>query len=82
MKCSECRYMELSGYCLSNGNNNSNPRGHCYCTHPKAEETFARVCPKSPRMPGFIGYTAMGGTLPQIKTAPRWCPLREELAKQ
>nr|DAI03627.1 MAG TPA: hypothetical protein [Caudoviricetes sp.] len=48
------------------------------CEHPKAVETFERVCPHSPRMAAFIAFTKPGGELPAIKTSPRWCPLRED----
>lgn len=37
-----------------------------------------RVCPRSPRMAGFIDFTAPGENVPKIKTSPRWCPLRTE----
>lgn len=39
--------------------------------------SFRRVCPKSPRLEAFIGFTKPGGKTPVIKTSPRWCPLRE-----
>ena len=54
------------------------PRGDCMCKHPDALETFKRVCPRSPRMAGFIDFTAPGENVPKIKTSPRWCPLRTE----
>lgn len=76
--CKECLYMRVTGRAICNGNNNGRPRGDCFCTHPEAQESFMRVCPQSPKMATFIGYTPMGGTKPQIKTSPRWCPLREK----
>lgn len=80
--CSECLYMELSGRANITGKNMyiGGPRGYCMCKHPDAEETFKRVCPRSHRMAGFIDFTAPGGNVPQIKTSPRWCPLRHRLA--
>lgn len=75
--CAECVHMRMTGRAERTGNNDGNPRGECYCKHPEAEKTFRRICPRSPRAPGFIGFTKMGGDKPQIKTAPRWCPLRE-----
>ena len=76
--CSECRHMKVTGRAKLTANSwgRKGPRGDCKCTHPDAEETFKRVCPRSPRMAGFIGFTAPGGNVPQIKTSPRWCPLR------
>lgn len=74
--CRECVCMELTGLAISNGNNSGNPRRGCRCRHPKAKEIFKIVCPRSPREPAFIGFTSMGGNEPQIKTSPRWCPLR------
>ena len=76
--CRQCEYMKLIGRARITGNSRlEGPRGDCMCEHPKAVETFERVCPRSPRMAGFIGYTAPGGNVPQTKTSPRWCPLRE-----
>ena len=53
------------------------PRSSCMCRHPEAVASFRRVCPKSPRLEAFIGFTKPGGKTPVIKTSPRWCPLRE-----
>ncbi len=75
--CGTCPHMRMIGRARRDGNNGGNPRGDCVCGHPDAEEAFHRVCPRSPRMAGFIGFTPMGGDKPQIKTSPRWCPLRE-----
>lgn len=76
--CSDCRHMKVTGWAKLTANSwgRKGPRGDCMCKHPEAEETFKRVCPHSPRMAGFIGFTAPGGNVPQIKTSPRWCPLR------
>lgn len=72
-KCSDCKLM------LTLGRSNSQAtRANCYCGHRAAVDTFKRVCPKSPRTPGFIGFTAPWGDKPQIKTSPKWCPLRPE----
>lgn len=78
--CCNCGYMKLTGRARVTRNNLylKGPRGDCFCSHPKARETFARVCPRSHRMEGFIGHTAPGGNLPTIKTSPKWCPLRPE----
>lgn len=78
--CKTCQYMNMTARARVTGNNFARglPRGSCVCKHPEAVSTFNRVCPRSPRMAGFIGYTALGGNTPQIKTAPRWCPLRQK----
>lgn len=76
--CKWCNYMSLEGYAQATLKNNYNPRGSCYCKHPEAEKNFKKLFPKSPKMPTFIAYTKMGGKLPQIKTCPKWCPLKEE----
>ena len=70
-KCRECRYMKQYGRATST-------RMECMCLHKKAVETFKKVSPRSPRMPGFICYTECGTKEPQTKTSPKWCPLRFE----
>lgn len=77
-KCSGCEHMEMAyrARITMNQPYGQMPRGGCHCRHPKARETFMRVCPRSPRIPGFIGFTKLGGDVPDIKTSPRWCPLR------
>lgn len=79
-KCSTCIFMEVQGRAkmTANGFVEKGTRGDCVCSHPKALEAFRRVCPQSPRAPGFIGYTDPGGDVPRIKTSPRWCPLKAE----
>jgi hypothetical protein len=76
--CRQCEYMTLIGRARITGNSlQEGPRGDCMCEHPKAVETFERVFPRSPRMAAFIGFTKPGEEYPNIKTSPRWCPLRE-----
>lgn len=76
--CRQCEYMKLIGRARITGNSlPEGPRGDCMCEHPKAVETFERVLPRSPRMAAFIGFTKPGEEYPNIKTSPRWCPLRE-----
>lgn len=70
-KCSDCKLMKAF-------RRNGASRGSCYCEHISAEKIFKRVYPKSPRMPGFIGFTEPWGDKPQIKTSPKWCPLRSK----
>lgn len=78
--CRTCYYMRLIGRANITGNNRylKGPRGDCHCKHPEALAAFQKVCPRSPRMAGFIGFTAPGENVPQIKTSPKWCPLRDE----
>ena len=78
--CKTCYYMRMIGRARITGNNDvkKGPRGRCMCEHPESIQTFKRVCPRSPSMPGFIGFTEPGGLTPQIKTSPKWCPLRKE----
>lgn len=72
-RCQECNYMSLIGRAEHNGNNRGlkGPRANCYCTHPKATD-------RCPRTTGFIDCTPPGENVPKIKTAPRWCPRRQE----
>jgi hypothetical protein len=80
--CRKCEHMKLTGRAINNGNNRGlkGPRAGCMCEHSDAVKTFNRVCPRSPRMAGFIGYTNPGGNVPQTKTSPRRCPLRNSPA--
>lgn len=76
--CRSCNFMRVTGYAKTTGNNRhlKGPRGGCMCEHPDAVKTFNKVCPRSPRMAAFIGYTPPGETKPAIKTSPTWCPMR------
>ncbi len=78
--CRTCDFMQMTGRARITRNNLhlKGARGECMCGHPKARYTFEKVCPRSKRMAGFIGFTAPGENLPQIKTCPKWCPLRLE----
>lgn len=79
-KCNSCEHMMILGRARQNGNNRGlkGPRAKCFCEHPKANETFQRMFPRSPRMVGFIGFTPPGESCPACKTAPKWCPKRQE----
>lgn len=76
--CADCDYMVLAGRAKRTANNlfRAGARAACYCGHPGAEKSFHEVCPNSGRMPGFINYTEPGGDVPNMKTSPRWCPMR------
>ena len=83
-RCANCDHLHV-GLCANvTGNNRgrgAHPRRPCHCEHPEAVKTFNKVCPRSPRMAGFIAYTTMNDHLPQIKTSPKWCPLRHQEAE-
>lgn len=63
MKCSEC---ELRKFARQN-----NGIGRHYCTHPKAAASVNAEA-------RLICKTERGGHGIQIKTTPRWCPIKTE----
>lgn len=78
-KCRECQYMCVTGYANVTANNRyrgKHPRGYCMCEHPKGRYMFCKMFPRSHRLAGFIGFTSMDDEKPQIKTCPKWCPLK------
>lgn len=79
--CKPCIYLDITSFARTTSRNShlKGPRGNCVCRHPAAVDTFKKVCPKSPRMAGFIGFTDPGEYAPQIKTSPKWCPLRHQV---
>ena len=78
--CRSCNFMQVTRYAKTTGNNRhlKGSRGDCMCQHPNAVKTFNKVCPRSPRMAAFIGYTPPGEIKPVLKTSPTWCPMRLE----
>ena len=70
--CRSCKFMRVTSYAKTTGNNRhlKGSRGNCMCKHPNAVKTFNKVCPRSPRMAAFIGYTSPGETKPALKTSP------------
>lgn len=50
-------------------------RYQCYCEHPRALESFKKYGGTSSDR--FISFTKKYDTVPAIKTAPRWCPLKK-----
>ena len=70
MRCKDCVY------CRDLGRNNHAYRHMFICIHPLAEHSFKTVCPRSNRMPGFIGFGKKFEFNPDIQSAPRWCPLK------
>ena len=83
-KCAGCPYVRLSGVARATGNNShlGDPQSEFMCDHPEAVSNFNRICPRSPKMAGFIGYSEPGRFVPAIKTSPRWCPLRDHKGVQ
>lgn len=77
--CAGCAHMKMDGRANTTGNNRHlrGPRGYCMCKHPDAFESFHNLDPVPNRLACFIDFTAPGGSVPQIKTSPKWCPLRE-----
>lgn len=69
-ECKGCKHLNIYG------STHGGVRGLCYCGHPKALAAFKRYSNGSNREPGFIAYTVGWGQEPDIKTSPRWCPLR------
>lgn len=78
-KCVGCHYAKLTSTARATGNNRhlGGPRSEFMCRHQDAEKVFKQVCPRSYKMPGFIGFSHPGKIVPAIKTSPRWCPLRD-----
>ncbi len=76
IRCATCPLMNLTGRARRTRSNShmALPRGNCFCEHPDAIAAFEMICPRSPRMAGFIAFTAKGTDNPDIKTAPKWCP--------
>ena len=74
--CATCPMMEITGRarCTDNNFHLSQPRGSCYCGHKEADAAFRLICPGSGRASGFIAFTRGATNVPDIKTAPRWCP--------
>lgn len=76
IRCATCPMMKMSGRARYTANNShlALPRGDCFCKHPDAHSAFELICPCSPSMACFIGYTQGASDKPDIKTTPRWCP--------
>lgn len=51
-------------------------RGQCYCLHSEALAAHEFLRHQSNREAGFVAFTKMDESKPDIKTAPRWCPRR------
>lgn len=78
IRCSACPYLIVP---IRNNVSTSNvgmsrPRGCCYCNHPNAPTELDKIVPGTAVGPGFIAYTKGYSDVPNIKTAPRWCPIK------
>lgn len=74
MKCINCKYAKTYYPIGING-----MRNRVICEHPDQEYIY-EYC-RSHRvaaMPGFIGFTKPFSNELNIKTSPRWCPLKKE----
>lgn len=69
-KCRNCSHMDAQAP------RHGGLRCPCYCGHPKAKKAFHELCPKSNRDPCFIAFSIAFEYVPEIKTCPRWCPLK------
>lgn len=67
-KCKECRYLE------TRHSTRGGIRMHCCCEHPRMKKSFDRYGGHS--APGFVCFSIGWSRNPDIKTSPRWCPLR------
>ena len=76
IRCAACPMMKIIGRAKYTDNNHhlSQPRGSCYCGHEEADAAFRLICPRSGSASGFIAFTKGSTNVPDIKTAPRWCP--------
>lgn len=72
MKCSECKWCVV--IYRSNGNRWSWGRKRYFCKHPEVSEPDRR----SNHMKAFIAFGINSAESPiDIRTAPRWCPLKQ-----
>lgn len=78
-KCQLCMYKQVwrTANLTANNRHLKGPRKSCCCSHPDTEEVIKRKFPKLCSAPGFICFTEPGSSKLQIKTCPRWCPLKE-----
>lgn len=73
MKCSECKWCVVIG--RNKGTYRSYGMKSYFCKHPEVPEPDRR----SNRMKAFIAYGVNSAESPvNIKTAPRWCPLKNK----
>lgn len=68
-KCQGCQH--LVAYYSTHGG----VRNLCYCEHPRMAKFFGEYGGRN-REPGFVAFSIAWSKNPDIKTSPRWCPLR------
>lgn len=78
MKCRECEYCKMqrrANIKFAGHGHGGYGRGEFYCEHPESHNLPLKSFGiKAPR---FIDFgTCEKDTVVQIKTSPRWCPLR------
>ena len=78
MNCRECEYCKMRSRAdVTLAGNGIYGRGEFRCEHPETGKIPVKVFGN--RMPGFIGFGTMDRrSVVQIKTHPRWCPLKKE----
>lgn len=82
--CRSCNFMQVTSYAKTTGNNSrlKGPRGDCMCKHPDAVKTFDKVCPRSPRMAAFIGYTPPGEAKRRSKRRRHGAPCARKIRRK
>lgn len=73
IQCAACQFMQVKPEKFSKRLNGRKKR---FCTHSDAKIASKAICEKSETEPDFISYTKDDGGEADIKTAPRWCPLK------
>ncbi len=77
MKCKECEHCKMRGRAnVKYSGNGMYGRGEFWCENPDTVKIPLNGFGNS--APGFIGFGTMEkDSKLQIKTSPRWCPLRK-----
>ena len=70
--CNRCGYRDRAGRC--NPTYRSYGRWYFMCGHRDAYTRCSAASPK--RLPGFLGFAKSGEFDLDMKTSPRWCPLK------
>lgn len=79
MKCKDCKYCKMghrANIKFAGGGYGSYGRGVFFCEYPEVYKLPLKAFGN--RAPRFISFgTCERETVVQIKTSPRWCPLRK-----
>ena len=73
IQCTACQFMQVKPDKSATG---IKGRKKCFCTHSDAKIASKAICEKSETESDFISYTKDDGVDVDIKTTPRWCPLK------